>query len=569
MKLKSIRIRNFRTIEAEQHLDFERGLTIVGANSSGKTNILRAIEMLFTGTDNQHNYDIQRDLTFGVNATQTGIIATFDGDPETDDKDFYDAYSELNRMLVSPKEVKSEFTLYLHFTKSGTPVYRFFSNETTKDAMKAQFSRKQLSTIAILFEKFVCHYVPSSKSINDLYTTLLLPFVRRSISELLTDRLKLINNKLSEIAGHLDSQLSLSGLSHIKSSFSLPNDSLEYLISHFDFRLSDPNQTPIERKGMGVQAASILSSFLWITREERKLKKSTIWLVEEPESYLHPELAESCSKMLDELRNESLLVTTTHSLGFVSQDPRLVVGTSLENGRTKINEYKTYVEATSSLREALGVRFSDYYNLGELNCFVEGKSDRETFQWALSLIKPELNSDYLWPLVRKCQFLDFTGVSGLEGFLKATYAFIHRERTVVVILDGDLAGNKTRVNLQQYLGQHSIPFESNLEYISLHSGFSLEGLFPHEWIIDIQKEHPNWFSEWSLDVEGKLQPFDIKTESNKISLRQALIRKAELTPVDEWASKFVSVFNVLQNAFLAKELSLAKRKAKKSGAVVS
>lgn len=86
MKLKSIRIRNFRTIETEQHLDFERGLTIVGPNSSGKTNILRAIEMLFTGTENKYNYDVQSDLTFGVNSTQTGIIAVFDGDPLDEDK---------------------------------------------------------------------------------------------------------------------------------------------------------------------------------------------------------------------------------------------------------------------------------------------------------------------------------------------------------------------------------------------------------------------------------------------------------------------------------------------------
>lgn len=467
-------------------------------------------------------------------------------------------------MLVTPKDIKSEFTLYLHFTKSGTPVYKFFSNETTKEPMKAQFSRKQLLTIAQLFDKFVCHYVPSSKSINDLYSTLLLPFVRRSISEILTDKLDLINNKLKEIAGHLDSQLTLSGLPHIKSSFSLPNDSLEYLISHFDFRLSDPSQTPIERKGMGVQAASILSSFLWITREERKLKKSTIWLVEEPESYLHPELAESCSKMLAELGNESLLVTTTHSLGFVSQDPKLVIGTSLEGGHTKISEFKTYFDATNSLRLALGVRFSDYYNLAELNCFVEGKSDRETLQWALSKINASENELYEWPLARKCQFLDFTGVSGLEGFLKATYSFIHKERVVVVLLDGDTAGNKTRTNLQQFLGQHGLSFQSNLDYISLHSGFSIEGLFPHEWIIDLQKEHPNWFSDWSVDVEGKLQPFTIKSESNKVSLRNALTLRADNKDNTEWAQRFIQVFNTLQSALAAKEVILSKKKIPKT-----
>jgi len=68
MKIEGLRIRNFRTIGSEQHIDLTRGLTIVGPNSSGKTNILRAIEMLFTGLDNKLGYDVKRDLTFGVSS---------------------------------------------------------------------------------------------------------------------------------------------------------------------------------------------------------------------------------------------------------------------------------------------------------------------------------------------------------------------------------------------------------------------------------------------------------------------------------------------------------------------
>jgi predicted ATP-dependent endonuclease of OLD family len=49
MKIESLRIRNFRTIAQEQTIDFSKGVTIVGPNSSGKTNILKAIEMIFAG----------------------------------------------------------------------------------------------------------------------------------------------------------------------------------------------------------------------------------------------------------------------------------------------------------------------------------------------------------------------------------------------------------------------------------------------------------------------------------------------------------------------------------------
>lgn len=394
MKLKNIRVRNFRTIGSEQALDLENGLTIVGPNSTGKTNLLRAVEMLFTGVDNQHRYDAEHDLTFGESTAQTGMIATFSGSEETD-ADFFALYNDLTQMLETPKEVKSEISLYLYFTKTGTPVYKFFSNETIKSSLKAQFSRKQIQALTALFDKFVCHYVPSSKSISDLYGSLLLPFVRRSISSLLQDKLEEIDARLAEIASHLDAQLKLAGLPKIKSSFTLPNNSLEQLLSHFDFKLSDPHTTSIDRKGMGIQAASILSSFLWITSEESKLNKSTIWLLEEPESYLHPDLAGSCRSMLEQLRSKSLLITTTHSLGFVPSDPRQVVGTSVdEHGRTKVTSYKTYFEATAHIRRALGVKFSDFYNLGSLNCFVEGKSDREVLTWALGKIDPTEDGAY-------------------------------------------------------------------------------------------------------------------------------------------------------------------------------
>lgn len=556
VKLKSIRVRNFRTVGSEQTLDLERGLTIVGPNSTGKTNLLRAVEMLFTGVDNRYQYNAEHDLTFGENTAQTGMIATFEG-VEGKDKDFFDLYKDLNQMLEAPKEIKAEFLVYLYFTKTGTPVYKFFSNETIKTSQKAQFSRKQIQALTTLFDKFVCHYVPSSKSVSDLYASLLLPFVRRSISNLLQDKLSEIDQRLAEIACHLDTQLKQAGLPKIKSSFTLPNNSLEQLLSHFDFKLADPHTTSIDRKGMGIQAASVLSSFLWITREESNLAKSTIWLVEEPESYLHPELAGPCSSMLEQLRAESLLITTTHSLGFVPRDPRQVVGTSLDDkGRTKVSAYKTYIEATANLRKALGVRFSDYYNLGILNCFVEGKSDREVLKWALDVIDHPENGVCKWPHVNKCEFLDFTGVSGLEGFLKATYAYMYKERVVVVLLDGDTAGAKTRANLQQYFGQHQIPFQSNSEFISLHSGFSLEGLFPHQWIIDLHEEHPTWFSEYSVDVTNTLQPFTLKHESNKSQLREALIERAKQQSDLAWASRFIEVFQVLESCLEKKAAKL-------------
>lgn len=109
-------------------------------------------------------------------------------------------------MLEEPKELGVSFSLYLSFAKSGKPLYRFFSNEKMKKEFQTQFSRKQITAVNILLEKFVCHYVPSSKSIGDLYSTLLLPFIKHSVTRVLSDKIDEINSNLSDISKALDSE---------------------------------------------------------------------------------------------------------------------------------------------------------------------------------------------------------------------------------------------------------------------------------------------------------------------------------------------------------------------------
>nr|WP_253948937.1 AAA family ATPase [Pseudoalteromonas sp. TB64] len=372
--------------------------------------------------------------------------------------------------------------------------------------------------------------------------------MKRSVSRVLDDKLQEINESLQGISNHLDEQLKVAGLPHITSHFSLPNNSLEELIHKFEFHLSDPNKTSIDRKGMGIQASAILASFLWITKEEKKLNKCPIWLIEEPESYLHPELADSCHKMLNEISAEALLVTTTHSLGFVSQDPQRILGTMNDGKETKVIKYDSYVNATTSIRKALGVRFSDFYNLGISNIFVEGKTDREIFKWFLSTVPEGTEEQFNWPYVRRSEILDFTGVAGMEGFMKATYEYIYSERPVVTVLDGDSAGDKTRRTLQQYFGNKNIPFHTKKDFVTLHDGFSLEGLFPHKWIIEAYGQHPNWFQDFDTDVEGVLKPFAVKSNANKEQLRNYLKAKAVESDDFDWVARFKTVLDVVEIA---------------------
>lgn len=232
-------------------------------------------------------------------------------------------------------------------------------------------------------------------------------------------------------------------------------------------------------------------------------------------------------------------------MAFVPQDPKFVSGTMLnEKNRTEIKQYKTFSEAVSAIRTALGIRFSDFYNLAKFNVFVEGPTDREIFQWILEKLPTD---QYPFDSLRQAKFEDFGGVKHLSGFLRATYQFIRKEYACVTVFDGDDAGEIERRALQGYFGQHQISFDANKHFVSVRSRFSIEGLFPDEWIKAIYKESPSWFDAYSEDASGDLEPFKVK-DNRKSNIQGKLISMAEAESNISWANRFINVCRAIDYA---------------------
>jgi hypothetical protein len=556
MRLTDIRVRNFRSIEAEQHLPIPGHMTLVGPNNSGKTNLLRAIQVLFTGNTNSYGYSRDADLTFGAGRARTSITATFNGDPETE-VDIYESIDELHS-LQGTERIGSQLPLTLYFTDTNTPVYSFFPNIKRPQAktQAAQFSRTHIALVNRLLSGFSLHYVPSAKSVNQIYLELLAPYLRREVSKVILPYLPEIDKSLKEAADALNAEPLKANLIDYKASFSLPGESVEALVSGFDFMIADPQKTPIHEKGMGVQTTALLAAFRWITKQENLEGKQVIWLLEEPESYLHPHLANNCNSILENLTEDATVVKTTHSMAFVPQDPRYISGTRLnaKNNRTEIENYKTFTEAVSAIRDSLGIKFSDFYNLAKFNVLVEGPSDRELFTWVLG--KLPLNS-YPLPFVRQAKFEDFGGVKHLSGFLRSTYQFIRLEYACIAVFDGDEAGEREWRALQGYFGQNSIPFHANKNFVSVRSRFSIEGLFPDDWIKSIYSEHSSWFDSYAVDASGQLEPFKVK-DDKKSNIQSKLISFAEAEGNLKWADSFVNVCTVMDSSLKELHIKLSE-----------
>jgi predicted ATP-dependent endonuclease of OLD family len=563
MKLIGIRVKNYRTIDSEQYLDLKKGLTLVGPNNSGKTNILTAVRLLFTGYDNVYSYKKENDLTFGQKSLQTSLVGIFLGDRNGKDAAYYEQLRDLQSLLKiehdSSTEKSDEIHLYLTFSASSNPSYRFYPNTKRPQdgTLKATYSRKERDLVQRLLSSFVCHYVPSNKSFEQLYEDLLTPFIKSHVASVLEDKIEAINKSLASTASNFTHTLSSSGLSDISVKFDIPNNTLSDLLSKFEFKLLDPSETSIFKKGVGIQSAAMLSSFSWITEQELITGQEVIWLIEEPEAFLHPTLNEVCKKLLYNLQERSLVIITTHSLSFVPQDPEYTAGVNLESGKTIVTRYKTYRESTAAIRNSIGVRFCDFFNFGLLNVLVEGSSDKDYLEWILNIVPKD---KYEWTNLRSsdCHILDYGGVKHLSGFLRAAWEFIRNETCVVSVFDGDSAGEKERRDLQQYFGQKELPFQANEDYISVRKGFPIEALFPDEWIRDAYNSHPAWFKDYSFDASGDLESFNLK-DNYKKSFANYMKEKGTTEQNLNWAKRWIDVCSTIDNALTKNKLRLSKK----------
>ena len=549
MRIKSVSIRGYRTIREELDFHIENTVTIVGPNNTGKTNTLRAIQMFFTGYDNFYKYDFEKDICKGEKSLRTNIQITISNIDENSDAELIDIIQQIRSLLSVSTGSESEITLYLTFSPNSNPVYRVFPNaRRPKHSDGVAYSRLEKRLFEHILGKVSIHYIPSEKSVGDLYRSLVMPHLFKMMHDELSPYLPSLGESLAVASDEINECLSSCGLSGFHASFALPNKP-EGLFRNVEFNLKDTSLTSVFQKGMGIQSAVLLSSFCWIARREKGEGKLSVWLLEEPESYLHPELATQCLNLLRKLSDSSQVVVTTHSLGFVPQDPEKILGIDTENGWTKTIKFKTYHEATRQIRSSLGVKFSDYYNFSEFNILVEGKTDRKYLDIVIEMIHKDENERDKFPtlLSPRTSIHDYGGVRGLEGFLRATFEFVRAERASIALLDGDDAGDKARKDLQSFFGKKEIDFVANRDFLVVRDRYAIEGLLPDEWIKEISSSHPRWLEGYAEDASGQILPFKVK-DNHKEQYLNWFKSKAQSSPLEEWIARWRPILNACEES---------------------
>ena len=137
-------------------------------------------------------------------------------------------------------------------------------------------------------------------------------------------------------------------------------------------------------------------------------------MVEEPESFLHPSLGRSCNHIFKSLMDVAYVLITTHSLSFVSDEQSKIIELYKDDaGVTKDKKHEKRFNAVVSIRENLGVRFSDFFNISSSAVFVEGITDKQYIESILKLTSEDDEFKNRWPFLRSAKVDEFGGVSQL------------------------------------------------------------------------------------------------------------------------------------------------------------
>ena len=269
MKLVSLRVRNYKTVVTEAVLELTpEGSVLVGANNSGKSNLLKAINLFFKKDNDQQHYVRDQDFPFnGESSQKTSFIATFSGNVEesASDHEIFADYDRLRGYISgSGERQKDELQLSLQVSPSDRFTYQFFPNQKQRSSVSAertQFSRLQTSLAEKLLGSFECNYIEAQKDAYTIHERILMPYVKSRAAKILEGHQKELAGLLDEVSTDINSTMSNSRVSNLSASVKLPPAGFLDLLGNFVVEVDDSSNTPLEMKGHGIQSTVLLASF--------------------------------------------------------------------------------------------------------------------------------------------------------------------------------------------------------------------------------------------------------------------------------------------------------------------
>lgn len=472
--IKRIRIKNFRSL-VDETIDLSDLNFFVGKNDSGKSNVLKALNLFFNDeTDFGCGFDFQID------------------------------YSKFAKKVIRhAKEITISLDIVIpdSFQESGvktwTKIWR--AEGLHDDNMGTLFKRGSRGVTFLSRIKYL--YIPAVKS-NE-YFKYLLSRVYLSMTQTANSTLMGLNEEYSSRLQELTQSLSLQlkNILNIKSAIQMP-ENLNVLFRDLTFSTSDSLVQGIDlnQRGDGIKARHIPSILRYMQKntESGRPKKSVvgsyIWGFEEPENGVE---YMSCFEMAEELysyQDSCQLLITTHSPAFYIKsectNAKCFYVYKCENGESKYDsnidtssinekigflplvspyikqEHDRYIKQENELKEQINKITQKYKRAtGRIVIITEGKTDTKHIKFAFE----QLGLDKT--LLSRIEYYDFTGLNTLGDELVSLLEKLSkmpRNNIVIGVFDRDKHitppdKGKAYKSLGQNVFRFNIPALSNTE----------------------------------------------------------------------------------------------------------
>jgi len=517
MKIKTIKINNFRSIlnlllDIDVNNDF---ISICGQNNSGKTNVFRAIRLFFkpdsyVAADDTPYYKYE--YTRGVNA-YPNITITF-------------CEEDGSQYIISRK-----FSLQgLSTTKGLKKSHDNSNNELTEKECK-----DYIDSIKLYLIESVNISIPDL--IGDLTEDLFDAEFGKSVFKGAKAELKTAFDRYVQGLNSILKELSeeINPMFHDfhetwNVSFGLESDVKRFrdLIStDINFNVLDGANNEIDSKGAGLQRLAFI--LLHVRIIEKIRTKRVVFMIDEPDVFLHPGMQKKLYFYLRNLQNKSQVFVTTHSKVFIDTyrlSNVFLLKLNVDEKFTKRKNKNAVILSTTNIalneengtkeiKQYLGIEDEKSEYLDKYNVLVEGDTDQK----------------YLSELMRyyELDVPNFISAHGADNITQQLdlYNSLYKDNsvkpTVLVLLDNDAKGREVCKKIIAAIkkGQYTsitVKYSFVANFIGqIQDPSHLDGVQANNEIEDLI--YPNVFCHLLNRIlkKGALKPINEKTVCTKIS----------------------------------------------------
>lgn len=440
MRIHDLSIRNFRGIKELTNLKIGDINSFVGKNDSGKSNILKALELFFSEKLDTHDIykgiqdgekteiTIRFNPPFKINDLATDaedkihIKKTFEfsSSGRTKSEVFYvcndiDDPSHQNVWGLKEADINKYCSeLNIDYSKSGRGVTNLSKIELIDEDTRAIGRTEQTHDGSEYLKNITKQYdgleLPvfllfDAEQDLDVSST----SFQKQFKPIANESLENNSDLTSKIEEHVQVDLETE-FSTITTLMQKNVPDLEKIntspycnwgnLVKFDLSLkfkSDDFDIPISNKGTGFKRLLMVAYFEYLAQKNNT--NHQIFGIEEPETFLHPELQQDLLTSIIELADESQFFLTTHSPVFAgsTKDSNIVV-VKKEGELSRYYNHENEDDILDMVITELGIKPN--YNLLHDNyrkaIFVEGSGDIKFWEIAIEKIAGELPEDLLF-----------------------------------------------------------------------------------------------------------------------------------------------------------------------------